>query len=234
MVDVSGQTVIAILTRAPSSGGKTRLFASLGCEPDPDLLTALLLDTCTAADVPGTVRVVCVAPPDALEEVRALVPAGVRLLPQASGDLGARMRAVFDDLLARGASAVLLIGSDLPRLPFGVLATACSLLAERPRSVVLGPARDGGYYLIGATRTPVPLFDIGGWGSPDVLKLTLDCARRAAMEVGLLAEGDDVDSRDDLRALSEAAGEEGRRTRAWFLRWMHHRHTALEPHDVAE
>ena len=94
MVDAADAPVVAVLTRAPSSGGKTRLFASLGLPPDPALLTALLLDTLDGAAAPGVRRVVAVTPPESCDEVRRIV-GDVEVMPQPHGDLGDRMRGVM-------------------------------------------------------------------------------------------------------------------------------------------
>ena len=77
MVGVPGPIVVAVLTRAPSRGGKSRLFAALGHPPDPTLLSALLLDTLDGVSLSGTTRVVFVDPADACDDVRALVPRDV-------------------------------------------------------------------------------------------------------------------------------------------------------------
>ena len=201
MVDLQGQDVVAVLTRAPSAGGKTRLFRELGCEPDPDLLAALLLDTLDAASTPDTRCVACFTPPESEPEMRRLVPPGVLLLAQPAGELGDRMKFVFDRLFARGAAAVVLIGSDLPGIESSTVSAAFQALRERPEAVVLGPALDGGYYLIGATRTPTALFGDIRWGTADVLAQTHHRARAAGLPIARVAPGADVDTLDDLRSL---------------------------------
>lgn len=213
MVDLAHAIVVAILTRAPGSGGKTRLFAALGCEPDPALLAALLLDTLEAAVVPGVVRAVAFTPPSADAEMAALLPADVVRLPQVEGDLGARMAAVFDGLLGAGAAGVILIGSDLPTLPVSTIAAARDGLLAGD-AVVLGPALDGGYYLIGATATPTTLLGIGDWGRADVLDRTLELARREEIDVALLPPCADVDHPDDLWVVMGEYARAGR-TAAW-------------------
>jgi hypothetical protein len=95
MVDVADARVVAILTRAPSAGGKTRLFAGLSQPVDPALLEALLLDTVEGSRAPGVVQVVAVDPPRATDEIRRLVPACVQGASQPGGSLGERMRAVL-------------------------------------------------------------------------------------------------------------------------------------------
>jgi len=212
VVDVAGQAVLAVLTRAPGAGGKSRLFAGLGVAPDPALLQALLLDTLDAAAVPGVQRVVAVTPPGAVDEVAAGLPRDVRVVPQPDGDLGGRMAGVMLQLSTRGAGRVVLIGSDLPELTAVPVTRAFELLAEHPNRVVLGPARDGGYFLIGATRVP-PVFARIPWGGPDVLARTLAAARDALVPVHLLDTLPDVDSPTDLRRA--AAARPSSRTAAW-------------------
>ena len=211
---VQAPAVVAVLTRAPSSGGKTRLFASLGRAPDTALPRALLLDTLDAVSASGLAAVVCFSPPEAEEEVRALVPGGVQIVPQRGDDLGARMRAAFDDLLAGGVAGVVLVGSDLPLLSPDTLRAVEGWLRREPDTVCLGPATDGGYYLIGAARTPAVLFEGMRWGVPTVLEETLSRARAARIPVRLLPAAADVDTPGDLAAVM-LARDAGRRTRAW-------------------
>ena len=209
MVELAGQAVLAILTRAPSSGGKRRLFAALGREPDPDLLTALLLDTveATPSNLP---RVVAVEPAHACGEIAALLP-GVLVVPQEEGTLGDRMAQTMRMLFERGARAVVLIGSDLPDLSASVVVDAFAALRRDPAALVLGPAADGGYYLIGATRVP-PVFDGVEWGSDRVLAATIEAARSQGVAVHLVSGMADVDTPADLQPVR------ARRTRAWVVR----------------
>ena len=208
MVGVADASVAAILTRAPSAGGKSRLFSALGRPADPSLLEAMLLDTLDGANAPDVSRVVAVEPAAACDEVRAIVPADVQVLPQAPGTLGDRMAALMRALFDRGARAVALLGSDLPDLQPRVLATAFDLLAHEPDALVLGPAADGGYYLIAATAVP-PVFDGVEWGSDRVLSATLAAARARNIKVRFLDVLRDVDSPADLDAVT------ARRTAAW-------------------
>ena len=209
MVGESGPIVVAVLTRAPSRGGKSRLFAALGRPPDPALLSALLLDTLDGARLAGTTRVVCVEPADACDDVRALVPPDVRVQPQQGGSLGDRMRLTMDGLFAEGASIVVLVGSDLPDITPSLIAVAISTVRQDPASVVLGPAQDGGYYLIAAATTP-NVFEGIEWSSPRVLEQTRAAASRQGLRVHLLASLRDVDAPQDLRGVRAA------RTRAWI------------------
>jgi rSAM/selenodomain-associated transferase 1 len=212
MVDAADAPVVALLTRAPSSGGKTRLFTSLGVPFDAGLLSALLLDTLDGAEVPGVRRVVAVTPPEACDEVRRLV-GDVEVMPQGNGTLGDRMRTVMAALLSRGAPAVALIGSDLPHLTPSSVGEAFALVARDPDALVLGPATDGGYYLIAAQRLP-DVFSGIEWGSARVRAQTEHAAVEDGFRVYHLATMADVDTSDHLR-LASASGL-ARRTATWL------------------
>ena len=209
MVDVADAAVVAILTRAPGTGGKSRLFAELGMRPDPALLTALLLDTLDGTNAPGVRRIIFVDPPEACADVHALVPRGIEVRPQSTGTLGNRMHAAMTDLFDRGARAVVLVGSDLPEISARIVSEAFDLLAADPETIVLGPADDGGYYLIGAARTTPPVFDGIAWGSADVLAQTAALAGQRGLSVALVDRLADVDRVADLRRVRAA------RTGAW-------------------
>jgi rSAM/selenodomain-associated transferase 1 len=208
MVGEPGPVVVAVLTRAPARGGKSRLFAALGRPPDPTLLSALLLDTLDGVRVDGTIRVVFVEPADACDEVRPLLPSDVRVQPQRGESLGDRLRLTMDDLFADGASIVVLVGSDLPDIAPSSIADAIVSLRNDPASVVLGPARDGGYYLIAATTTP-DIFSGIEWSSPRVLEQTRAAAAQRGLRVHLVEPLGDVDTPEDLRDVR------ARRTRSW-------------------
>jgi uncharacterized protein len=209
MVGESGPIVVAVLTRAPSRGGKSRLFAALGRIPDPALLSALLLDTLDGVSLPGARRIVFVDPADACDDVRALVPSDLRVMPQPQGSLGERMRATMTQLFdGEGASIVVLVGSDLPDIRPSLIEDAIAILQSDPKALVLGPAQDGGYYLIAATTTP-NVFDGIEWSSPRVLDQTRAAATTNGLRVHLLEPLRDVDTREDLRAVSAP------RTKAW-------------------
>jgi hypothetical protein len=212
MVDAADTPVLAVLTRAPSARGKTRLFASLGIPPDPRLLTALLLDTLDGAAVPGVRRVVAVTPASACDEVRAIA-SDVEVIAQPDGDLGERMRATMAALFARGASAVVLIGSDLPQITAATIVDVCACVEKDADALVLGPAADGGYYLIAARRVP-DVFSGITWGSAHVLAQTERAAAVSRFRVYHVPTLADVDTADDLRRASRSG--RAPRVAAWL------------------
>ena len=185
------------------------MFAELGRPPDAALLSALLLDTLDGVHLPGTRRVVFVEPADACDEVRAIVPRDVEVRAQAEGSLGERMHDAMARLFHEGASIVVLVGSDLPDITPARIATAVAQLERDPGALVLGPAHDGGYYLIASTATP-SVFDDVEWGSSRVLEQTRSSADGSGQRVELIDSLRDVDTLEDLRSVVAP------RTRAWL------------------
>jgi len=207
-----GASVLAVLTRAPSSGGKSRLFGGLGLAPDPALLEALLLDTLEGTVVEGVDRVVAVTPGDAVAELQTWLPADIGVVAQMEGDLGARMSGVMSTLFATGARSVALVGSDLPEISAASIAEAFAALANDRDQLVLGPSTDGGYYLIAATHVP-PVFRDIAWGSPTVFDETVSAAERRGIAVHRLPSASDVDTPEDLRRAADSG--RARRTARW-------------------
>jgi rSAM/selenodomain-associated transferase 1 len=203
------------MARAPSdTRGKSRLTRDLGGDY-LELRRALLLDTLDAVrDTADADLVVAFEPPDAIAEMRALVGDGGRLFPQQGDTLGDRMRNAFGHLFAAGYSTIVMIGSDLPSLPASHLAQAFQYLRDRPDALVIGPATDGGYYLIGLRRLCPALFTAIAWSTADVLMTTTSIAATCGLTVSFVSPWHDVDTVDDLRCvLRDPDG--ATHTRAW-------------------
>ena len=115
---------------------------------------------------------------------------------QGPGDLGERMQRAFLDAFQRGQTHVVLVGTDIPGLTCEMLSRAFDALRRCP--VVLGPATDGGYYLIGARETVPDLFSGIAWGTPMVLHQTIEAARSLDIHPELLDPLSDVDRPEDL------------------------------------
>jgi len=203
---------VAVLARAPSGDGKTRLTSDLPPRDSRALREALLLDTLEQARAAGAPVTLFFTPRSAHDEIRALAGAGVGVAPQADGDLGDRMHGAFAYLFAEGARQVALIGSDLPSMPPSRLTDAFAAL-ERGADVALGPAADGGYYMVALSAPRPELFTGMAWGTRDVLGQTIEAARAGGLRVGMVEPWFDVDTPDDLSRV--AAGQAARRTRAW-------------------
>lgn len=120
-----------------------------------------------------------------------------RYVPQGNGDLGDRMAQAFVQVFAAGAQRAVIIGIDCPDLTPEILAQAFDRLQET--ALVLGPAQDGGYYLLGLQRLEVSLFSPPlAWGTASVLSETLIRAEQAGLTVTQLPALRDVDDPEDL------------------------------------
>ena len=121
--------------------------------------------------------------------------------PQGSGNIGRRMRKAFENAFQGEIAAAVIIGSDIPQISANIIQQAFEELQQN--DLVLGPARDGGYYLIGMNHT-IPtetcnrLFDDIDWGTGQVLSQTLQTARQSGLRFNLLEPLNDVDSPVDL------------------------------------
>jgi rSAM/selenodomain-associated transferase 1 len=212
-----------MLTRDPAAPGKTRL------RPADDaaaraLRCALLLDSLDVAAQPGWPVFVYVTPGEAAGAVRRLVALDPELAShamrmtfaaQAAGDLAVRMTDAMDATRAHGHDAVVLVGSDAPDLPAAVIGDAVAALQDdvTGRRIVLGPAADGGFYLVAARRAPAAAFDGVVWSRDDVLAAVTARAEAAGLEVALVRAWQDVDTAADLQALLARSGG-ARRSRA--------------------
>lgn len=192
------------MAKAPRPGlVKTRLATALGQEESAALQAALLIRTvAVATSVSPRGTFVAFEPSDAEGELASLLPRAVTLFPQSGGHLGERMDAATAEVYARLPGPVVVIGADIPLLEGHHLRAALSALAA-PDTVVLGPAFDGGYYLLGTTCPRACLFDIspGLWGGPQVLVATAARIGDCGLRVHLLDTLRDLDTVQDAEAL---------------------------------
>ncbi len=197
---------LILFTRLPAPGrAKTRLIPALGAAEAADLQRRMTEHALGWARALARVRplelMVCHAGEG--REVAAWLGPGVAYRAQSGPDLGARMSGALHRALAAGCARVVLMGADAPGLDRALLAHAFDLLRER--DVVLGPARDGGYYLVGLSRPAPQLFDDMPWGGPAVLERTLERVRASGRSLGLLPPLCDVDRPGDLAAWRKAS-----------------------------
>lgn len=130
----------------------------------------------------------------------ARAAAGLARLPQSGADLGERLGATFRTLFAGGYRRVVVIGADSPTLPSAHLKAAFERLLQDD-DVVLGPAEDGGYYLVGAMRLVPPMFEEIPWSTRRVMQATLAALERCGLRSTLLPLWYDVDRPADLERM---------------------------------
>jgi hypothetical protein len=191
------------MAKAPLAGQvKTRLMPALSADEAAALARAMLLDQLTHLLAMVDADLYLAFTPAAERALfRALAPAGCNLFLQEGDDLGARMANVFATLRARGHRGMVLIGGDLPPVPAEIFAEAFAFLDEQIRRVVLGPSRDGGYYLVGCNQPAPEIFEGMTWSHGHVLAQAL--AKLASLQIHsrLLPAWFDIDTVDDLRHL---------------------------------
>ncbi|MBI2497830.1 MAG: TIGR04282 family arsenosugar biosynthesis glycosyltransferase [Opitutae bacterium] len=189
-------TLVMTFLKAPRPGTvKTRLGREMGFAE----ATAVYRDLAEQQlrRIPDEFRTeIHYAPHGAVGEMRAWLGRKFNYRVQRSGDLGQRMRHAFAHAFERGCQSIIAIGSDCPELDEPCLRRAAALLATV--DVVLGPATDGGYYLIGLRRPAPRLFEEIEWSTATVLATTLERVRECQLTHALLREMEDI---DDLAAL---------------------------------
>jgi uncharacterized protein len=197
---------LLVMAKYPSPGSvKTRLASQIGEAAACRLYDAFvrdLADRLEAVELPLTWAF---WPPDA--PFPSIVP-GKRCVPQAGSDLGERLEHAVAECFRAIPAPVIVIGVDSPHLDLAWLREAADALAGGADGV-LGPAEDGGYYLIGLREPSSRIFRDVAWGSSGVLDATLAKARDAGMRVHVLQPTFDVDDAAGLRTLRDvlARGE---------------------------
>jgi uncharacterized protein len=196
---------LVVFARYPRPGFvKRRLAAAIGDTAAADLCRAFLTDLRRrVADHASWTTYWAFEPAESpfAEEIGGVD----RCFPQQGRSLGVRMEAAMGHALRSGHTSVVLIGSDIPHVPLDVLVEAFHSLAEGAE-LVLGPAEDGGYYLIGARSVP-PVFRAIRWSRADVLNATVSAARAAGIEPTIVASCYDIDDRASLERLKADIAE---------------------------
>jgi len=214
--------ILAVFARAPELGSvKTRLCPPLTADEAVVLHRALVEDTLDhlgKLNRPDLSRLLILSRP-LLQATDLDLPRGWTVGIQSPGDLGAKLSSFLYGAFRRGARRVVVIGSDSPTLPLEVVHDAFDELSRV--DVTLGPAADGGYYLIG-TRLFLPdLFRGISWGTEAVLRQTRDALERLGHTYELLVPWYDVDRPRDLEKLREE------------IRYLQRAHPDLVPRRAA-
>ena len=195
---------LLFFVRNPEGGTvKSRLASTVGKKAALDLYKNFIFDMLATLEKRDFPLYCCFYPEDALADVKKILGVQYQYLPQQGEDLGARMAHCFHQAFSKGFDRVVLIGSDLPDLPAEIIDEAFNSL-EKIDSV-LGPAVDGGYYLIGFTKgsfTPEVFGNIE-WSTETVLQKTLAILKRHQRKVHLLPRWGDIDTLEDLRQFFE-------------------------------
>lgn len=199
-----GLCALAIMTKAPRAGAvKTRLQPPLTAKEAAALNICFLRDTAaTISQADERARGVAVFTPAGSERDYAeILPAHFNLIVQRGSAFGDRLAHAVEDLLRVGYESCCLIDSDSPTVTAEAFRTAVEYLRRNAEQLVLGPANDGGYYLIGMQKLHRRVFEEIDWSTERVCALTIERAREVGLSVEMLPMFSDVDDRESLRRL---------------------------------
>jgi hypothetical protein len=207
-MDRSTICAMAVMAKAPRVGEvKTRLVPPLSPAEAATLSAQFLKDVAenilAAARLQPIDGYVAYSPTGTEALFHSLLPPEIRLLAQRHSGLGASLYDAAEDLLAAGYGAACLVNADSPTLPTAVLAEAANALAMQGERLVLGPAADGGYYLIGLSRPHRRLFEDIDWSTERVFSQTIERAAELGLETVTLPVWYDVDDVASMRRLSD-------------------------------
>lgn len=198
---------VAVMSRIPSTEGKSRLSDVLTPAQREALQWAFLLDTLDTVRLQPEYKCYLAATPaDEINKLAEVTGPGVEVIYQPGGSLGQRMQIIASQLFGRGHSPVVLIGTDAPALPPYALIETLHLLNHS--DLVFGPAFDGGYYLIGMRTQVDAVFADIDWGGETVLRETIAICKRNNLKYSLLDCLTDVDRPDDLLEAAEQCQEQ--------------------------
>ncbi|MGB8344770.1 MAG: TIGR04282 family arsenosugar biosynthesis glycosyltransferase [Ktedonobacteraceae bacterium] len=207
-------TAVVVMARYPSKGQtKTRLARAIGDETTLQLYRAFLADVAHQLAGPTLDLYWTYTPPDVdydgfIAELAPTLARYTRSFPQEGADLGARLHHAFAWTSNIGYKKTIVVGSDSPHIRRGMITDAQNALDET--DVALGPADDGGYYLI-AMRQPHDVFSGIPMSTSVVTEMTIAAAQRLGLTVSLIESLFDIDELPDLLRLAQLLREDAAR-----------------------
>jgi rSAM/selenodomain-associated transferase 1 len=187
---------LIIMAKSPRQGDvKTRLAGHMAEGERLGLYVSLLKSTIEKLkEVPGVDTFISYYPP---EDAGYFSGFGPGTFPQSGGDIGERMFNALQKVLNKGYKKAVLVGVDIPRLSPSIVLRAFELLTES--DLVFGPARDGGYYLVGLKEPVREIFEGIAWSTSRTLGETLKKASALGFRAALTELLSDIDTVDDLK-----------------------------------
>lgn len=192
-------TVIVFLKNLTLGKVKTRLAATIGNQQALEIYGQLVQHTLNQVNSPEHDTLLYFS--DSLDNDLPVIEKGSSLRLQKGDDLGERMANAFKEVFEAAAEKALIIGTDCPGLNSTIIDKAFAALDTH--QVVIGPATDGGYYLLGIKNFQQCLFEEMPWSTSKVLKLTLQRCVRHKLTYALLKNLSDIDNENDLNAWNE-------------------------------
>lgn len=196
---------LAVMIKYPQPGRvKTRLAPPLSYSQAAALYRRFIADIFTTVRGLESVDIFTAYTPESpIKETLQMIPQGIEAFSQEGDGLGCRMYSVFKWLFEKDYKKVAIIGSDSPDLPKEYIEEAFSLLDEN-NGVVLGPAKDGGYYLIAMNRLTEAPFSVINWSTATVLDETVKRLIEGGLGYRLINTWHDIDTAEDLQFLKDS------------------------------
>jgi uncharacterized protein len=197
---------IAIMAKASEPGRtKTRLVPPLTFDEAAAFNTAFLQDIAANVTLAGRHAPIAgyaaFAPRGSEGFFAGILPPATGLIDACLPNFGDCLLHTIDEVLARGHQSAVVLNSDSPTLPTGLLVETAEVLARPGERAVLGPSTDGGYYLLGLKTAHRRLFEDIAWSTENVAGQTLERARESKLDVHVLLPWYDVDDGEGLRRL---------------------------------
>jgi rSAM/selenodomain-associated transferase 1 len=200
--NTAARQAVLLFLKAPEKGRvKTRLARTTGRDAALEIYKNFVRDTLAMLKRSGRPTILCFHPAHAEKTLKQWLSGDYLFWPQTGKDLGERMMNALMRAFSENYSRVLLMGTDIPDLPESVIQEAFDALEGHP--AVMGPATDGGYYLIGFNRrrfSPRFFRDIA-WSTPSAFSQTLNKMNTQGVSCHILPEWRDIDDMDDLKDL---------------------------------
>lgn len=188
--------LVGVFAKQPVAGAvKTRLARATSPEYAQRIARAFLADTLQRIRLVDAARALVFSPAAGIDFFETVAHGEFSLIPQRDGDLGQRLHGFFETARQQGYARTVALGTDSPTLPVEYIERALDLLVRH--DAVVGPAVDGGYYLIGARAECRLPFDEIPWSTSRVLEATVHRLRLAGVRFALLPPWYDVDTVDD-------------------------------------
>ncbi|MHC4742362.1 MAG: TIGR04282 family arsenosugar biosynthesis glycosyltransferase [Planctomycetota bacterium] len=193
--------IIIFLKDPEQAEAKTRLAAELGRDLAVKIYRSFVLDTLSTLTTLDTPITIFFYPPEAAERIAEWLGPECEYRPQSGRDLGQRMKNAFLQTFDQAAEKIVLVGSDIPDIPPEFVNQAFEALDSK--DAVIGPACDGGYYLIGFEKeTFLPqAFENIQWSTPTTFDQTINALNRNKLETQTLPPWHDIDTVSDLTDL---------------------------------
>ena len=188
---------------------KTRLAEDTNDDFAANLYEAFVKTTLERLTGCAETQTLVITPSENLGDFALILPPDWTLTSQVEGDLGNRMQAFFQYAIEHQSEKTILVGTDSPTLPIQIVHKAFQILEHT--DCVLGPALDGGYYLVGCCDTPPPIFQNIDWSSDQILSQTCAALESAGVSYDLLPPWIDIDTIDDLNSIQDYHDESSSR-----------------------